>query len=298
MITVSVVIPAYNYAHFLEKALHSVFKQTYPIKEIIVVNDGSTDNTAELLAHYSDRIQIIHQNNQGLSAAKNVGATHATGDLLAFLDADDIWLPQKLERQVQRFILEPNLGLVHCGLEIIDAKGCVQNREINGLEGWVGNEMLKLSRPVILGGGSGAVIPRNTFLSVGEFDRRLSVSHDWDMYYRIARCQKVGFVPEVLLQYRVHGQNMHENVRKMEQDMLLCFAKAFQNETSSEIQISRRRAYGNLHRMLAGSFFHSKQFLPFSIDLFKSLWMTSDSWVYLLNFPRRWWQRKNFENVG
>ncbi|MCT7976488.1 glycosyltransferase family 2 protein [Laspinema olomoucense] len=292
MLTISVIIPAYNYADYIGHTINSVLSQTYPIKEIIVVNDGSTDNTAEVLASYCDRIQVIYQKNQGLSAAKNVGANHATGDLLAFLDADDIWLPHKLERQVDRFIVEPNLGLVHCGLEIIDATGCVTDRQMNGLEGWVAQEMLKLSRPVILGGGSGAVIPRNTFLSVGDFDPGVSVSHDWDMYYRIARSQEVGFVPEVLLQYRVHGQNMHSNVQKMERDMLLCFSKAFGKENLSEISNLRRQAYGNLHRMLAGSFFQAKQPLSFMYHFLKSLWFTPNSFLYFLDFPRRWWQRQ------
>jgi glycosyltransferase involved in cell wall biosynthesis len=298
MLTISAIIPAYNYAEYIQHTINSVLSQTYPIKEIIVVNDGSTDNTAKVLANYGDRIQVITQKNQGLSAAKNVGANHATGDLLAFLDADDIWLPHKLERQVDRFIVEPNLGLVHCGLEIIDATGCVIDRQVNGLEGWVVKEMLKLSRPVILGGGSGAVIPRNTFLSIGDFDPRVSVSHDWDMYYRIARSQKVGFVPEVLLQYRVHGQNMHSNVRKMERDMLLCFSKAFENENLSEIKNLRRQAYGNLHRMLAGSFFQDKQHLSFGSHLLKSLWLTPENFLYFIDFPRRWWQRKKIGAIG
>lgn len=289
--TVSVVIPAYNYGRFLGQAIDSVLAQTFPVSEVIVVDDGSTDGTSKVLAHYGDCIRAICQENQGVSMAANRGAELASGDLLAFLDADDVWLPRKLELQVERFLAEPDLGLVHCGYEEIDTKGMVLCQHLDGLEGWVADEMLLFRRSVILGGGSGAIIPRATFLSVGGFDPQVSISQDWDLHYRIACRQKVGFVPEVLLRYRVHSLNRHTNINRMEHDMLLAYAKAFSN-ADPQLRRLRRRAYGNLHMVLAGSFFTVRQPRDVFRHIMRSLWLTPGNCTRVLGFPLRWWRRR------
>jgi hypothetical protein len=140
-----------------------------------------------------------------VSAARNAGAALAQGDLLAFLDADDVWLPDKLEAQAARFAADPALGLVHCAVEEIDGEGRALRTRMDGMEGRVAEEMLLFRRAVILGGGSGAVVTRARFEEVGGFDESLGTSADWDLHHRIARRSDVGFVPRVLLRYRVHG---------------------------------------------------------------------------------------------
>jgi len=287
--TVSVIVPAYNYGHFLPQAIDSVLAQTLPAREIIVVDDGSSDNTPEILSRYGDCIHVICQSNQGLTATRNRGAKLASGELLAFLDADDLWLPGKLEQQVLRFAVEPNLGLVHCGVEDVNAAGMPLRQHLQGMEGRVAAEMLLFRRPVILGGGSGVVIPRSVFTAAGGFDIRFSTSGDWDLYYRIAARYQVGFVPEVLVRYRLHGTNMHGNIRAMEHDMLLAYHKAFQDGDSQLMRL-RRRAYGNLHMVLAGSFFAVGQHRDFVRHTIRSLFLTPQNLSRLLEYPIRRWR--------
>ncbi|MBK8993570.1 MAG: glycosyltransferase family 2 protein, partial [Gammaproteobacteria bacterium] len=107
---VSVVIPAYNAAAFIERAVDSVLTQSYRSREVLVVNDGSTDRTGEVLARYGSAIRVIDQPNGGLSSARNRGIREARGEFVALLDADDRWLPEKLERQVQAMVADPGIG--------------------------------------------------------------------------------------------------------------------------------------------------------------------------------------------
>jgi glycosyltransferase involved in cell wall biosynthesis len=261
--TVSVIIPTYNHAPFLPEALESVFAQTCSPLEAIVVDDGSTDKTAEVLRMYEGRVRVLRQPNRGVAAARNAGAAAASGELLAFLDADDTWLPAKLERQVARFDGEPEIGLLHCGVAEVDGGGRQLRVRLDGMEGWVSSEMLLFRRGVILGGGSAAVIRRAIFLRVGGFDEVLSTSADWDLYYRVARRYPVGFLPEVLVRYRVHSGNMHGNIHAMARDMQIAYAKVF-SEQDPDLQGLRRLAYGRLHSMLAGSFFHAGHYRQFA----------------------------------
>lgn len=258
--TVSVVIPVYNHARYLAEAIASALEQTRPAAEVIVVDDGSTDETPQVLARHRDRVRVVEQANRGVAAARNAGAALARGELLAFLDADDAWLPGKLEAQAARFAAEPALGLVHCAVEEIDAQGRRLRTLTEGMDGRVAEEMLLFRRAVILGGGSGAVVPRARFEEVGGFDEGLGTSADWDLHHRIARRAPVGFVPQVLLRYRVHGANMHADVARTAREMLRAYAKAFAEEPA--LGSLRGRAYGGLHAMLSGSFQGQGRFGP------------------------------------
>jgi len=285
-VSVSVIIPTYNHAAFLSEALESVFAQTSHPLEIIVVDDGSTDETAEVLRAYEGRIRVLSQSNRGVAAARNAGAPLASGDLLAFLDADDAWLPAKLERQVARFDGEPEIGLVHCGVAEVDGRDRQLKARLDGMEGWVSTEMLLFRRGVILGGGSAAVVRRAAFLDVGGFDDALSTSADWDLYYRIARRYPVGFVPEVLVRYRIHGGNMHKNLDVMRRDMLAAYSKVF-SEQDPELQRLRRSAYGGLHAMLAGSFFRVGEYRRFARHAAASLASRPGQVGYFAGYPVR-----------
>jgi len=289
--TVSVIIPTYNHATFLPWALESVFAQTSHPLEVIVVEDGSTDETAEVLRVYEGRIRVLTQPNRGVAAARNAGAAVASGELLAFLDADDAWLPAKLERQVACFGGEPGVGLVHCGVEEVDGRGRQLRTRLDGLGGWVSMEMLLFRRGVILGGGSAAVIRRAAFLDVGGFDEALSTSADWDLYYRIARRYPVGFVPEVLVRYRIHGGNMHRNLDAMRRDMLAACAKAF-SEQDPELQGLRRLAYGRLHAMLSGSFFQAGEYRQFARHALASVAERPGQIAYFASYPVRAFRRR------
>ena len=117
---VSVIIPTYNYGRFIAETIESALGQTLLPHEVIVVDDGSTDETAEVVASFGERVRYIYQENAGVCAARNRGVAASSGDLIAFLDADDIWEPTKLEKQAAKFA-DPDVGLVHCGMREFDS---------------------------------------------------------------------------------------------------------------------------------------------------------------------------------
>ena len=286
MSTVSVVIPTHNHAAFLRQAIDSALSQTLPPLEIIVVDDGSTDETPAILREYGSRIRPIRQPNAGVAAARNTGIGAATGDLIAFLDSDDVWEPSKLARQVARFKADAALGLVHCGLERIDLTGRRLSVLVGGLEGRVALEMLRLDREVIAGPGSTILVPRVIAEQLGGFDVRLPPSEDWDFCYRVATLYRVGFVPDILVRYRIHPLGIHWKIDKMRDGMLLALEKAFQS-TDPEVQRLRAHAYGRLHRVLAGCYFEARHPRAFLRHAMTSLRYDPGNFTYFAAYPAR-----------
>jgi glycosyltransferase involved in cell wall biosynthesis len=285
---VSVIIPNYNYSQYLREAIDSVLAQTYPEIEIIVVDDGSTDGSREVLESYGQRISVIFQKNAGVSAARNNGVSQSCGEYIAFLDADDAWFPAKIERQVKMFESDAGLGLVHVGVVEIDGIGNSLLELVDGMDGQVADALLRFEGPVILGGGSGLMVPRRVFDEVDGFDTRLSTAADWDFYYRVAVKYKIGFVREPLVLYRMHGSNMHGNIKAMEHDMMLGYEKAFADGASA----NRSECFGNLHKTLAGSYFTVGRYADFARHAFKSVWNRPSNFGYFAQFPLRRLRRK------
>lgn len=272
MVKISVIIPSFNYGAFIGDAIRSAEQQSRPPDEIIVVDDGSTDDTADVVAGFGDRVKYIKQENSGVCSARNRGVAESRGDLIAFLDADDVWEPTKLEKQAARFYEDVRIGLVHCGMREFDsATGETISEHIDGLEGDVANELLVWERPVIVGAGGTIMVSREAFEKVGGFDTSLKCGEDWEFCYRIARKYWVGFVPEILVNYRSHKTNSHKNINEMERSTLLAWGKVFDG-SDSEIVKLKRRSYSNLHRTLAGSYFHAGQYAGCLRNIFKSLW--------------------------
>ena len=127
MIRVSVIIPAYNGDRYISAAIDSVLAQTYGKYEIIVVDDGSTDNTSEVIKQYGDRVNYLSQSNQGVAASRNLGLAAARGEYIAFLDQDDVFLPHKLSTQVALLDRDSALGIVNSGWQIVDERGETQS---------------------------------------------------------------------------------------------------------------------------------------------------------------------------
>lgn len=254
---VSVIIPNYNYGRFLKPSIQSVLDQTMKPHEIIVVDDGSTDNSMEMIRSFGESITAIKQDNAGVAAARNKGAEIATGEFLAFLDADDYWHPEKLAKQMLKFSSDPDVGFVHCGSCYVDENGVPIKDYVVGGEGWIANELLKF-QPVVI--ANTLIVKRSLFSEIGGFDmnRDLHPSEDWDLCYRLSRICKLGFVHEALLYYRQHGSGGHTNIARMERAMTIAFEKAFQ-DPARQIQKVRRMSYGNLYLVLAGSYYHVGQ---------------------------------------
>ena len=286
---VSVVIPAFNHARFLPACVESALAQTLAPCEVIVVDDGSTDGTPAALERFASRVRVLRQPNRGVSAARNRGAAESQGEVLAFLDADDEWLPRKLEAQAARLTAEPELGLVHCGVVEIDAEGRELGVRLDGIEGRVAEEMMLFRRGVILGGGSAAIVPRAVFAEAGGFDESLSTSADWDLHHHIARRRAVGFVREALVRYRVHAGNMHADVSRTAREMLQAYARAFAEDHA--LRPLRRRAYGGLHAMLAGSFHAQGRYADGLGHGLRALANDPRRVSRLLGYPRRLFRR-------
>jgi glycosyltransferase involved in cell wall biosynthesis len=286
MKTVSVIIPTYNYARYLPEAIDSALGQTHAPLEIIVVDDGSTDETPQVLARYGAKIRAIRQINQGVAAARNTGVAAARGEYVALLDSDDLWMPRKLELQIARFDADPTLGLVHCGAETFDPAGSTLDVLLDGMEGWVGMEILRLDRVVISAPGSGILLPKRVIEEVGGFDVRLPPSDDWDLCYRVAERYPIGFVAEILVRYRLHGGGIHLNIPKMENAMLMSLGKAFASPDPA-VQALRRHAYGRLHRILAGCYFRQRKPRQFVRHLMKSLRYDPSNIGYFAAYPLR-----------
>ena len=283
--SVSVVIPTYNYGRFIVDAIHSVLDQTRPPSDIIVVDDGSTDETAVVLGSFGDGVRYIRQDNAGVGAARNRGVSESTGELVAFMDADDIWEPTNLEKQLARFESDEEIGLVHCALrEFDDETGETIRFYMEGGEEGVADNLLLWEDPVIA--GPGVTVTRKAFDHVGGFDTRMKVGEDWDFFYRVARLFKVGFVAEPLVNYRNHNAAAHRNVENMERGMLMFYEKAFATD-DPEILKLRRRAYGNFHRVMAGSYLHSGRVGKFFCHAAKSIWLRPGNLEYFLRFPMR-----------
>jgi glycosyltransferase involved in cell wall biosynthesis len=289
---VSVIIPNYNYASYVCEAVDSALQQTYDNIEVVVVDDGSKDNSREILERYGYKITVISQPNAGVSAARNAGVKHSSGKFVAFLDADDVWLAEKIEKQVDLFESEKDLGLVHVGVEEFDTHGNILKTRLDGMSGHVSHELLLFERPVVLGGGSGLMIPREVFDEAKGFDLELLTSADWDFFYRIGRRHKIGFVSEVLLRYRIHNSNMHGNIQRMEREMSYGFEKAF-DEKSADIQSIKRTAYANLHKVLAGSYFRTGEYAKFLRHSFRSLYLKPSNLGHFAGFPFRLLQRNS-----
>lgn len=200
---VSVVIPTYNYGHYVCEAIDSVLNQSYPNIEIVVVDDGSKDNTAELLKKYGKKINYIYQENKGISAARNTGICHSTGEFIAFLDSDDIWLADKVEQQIKIFKGKPKIGLVSCSMYHFDTQH--KNLEEITYRNYSSHEKFYsfLVMSNIVSGGSAAIVRKDCFQKVGMFDINLKVAEDWDMWLRINQYYDIHIIEKPLVKVRV-----------------------------------------------------------------------------------------------
>lgn len=180
---VSVIIPTYNRGWILKEAIESVLMQDFTDFELIVVDDGSTDNTLDILGDYRKKLTVIEQHNQGVSAARNRGIKSASGKYVAFLDSDDLWLPQKLSRQVEYFDSHPEVLI--CQTEEIWVRN---GRRVNPKKRHqkFSGMIFEPSLALCLVSPSAVMIRRNLFDEVGLFDESLPACEDYDLWLRIS----------------------------------------------------------------------------------------------------------------
>lgn len=256
---VSVVIPTFNHGRYVGEAVRSALDQSYQDLEVIVIDDGSTDDTREVIRGFGGRVRYFHQENRGLAAARNRGIEESRGSFVAFLDADDLWLPRKLERQLEVFDQHPSASLVYAGIFEVDGEGRVLT-EVRPRHRGMALPQLLLDN-VVIGSGTTAVVPRECLREVGGFDERLPVCEDWDLWLRIVRRYELDYADEPLAMYRLHAGNIHKDHERMKAGRLAVLDKFFADPAlPPSLALVRRRAYGKAYTHFGFADFHQEKF--------------------------------------
>jgi glycosyltransferase involved in cell wall biosynthesis len=292
MCLIGVVIPAFNAESFVREAVASVLAQTHTSVECIVVDDGSTDSTAVAVAEFGDRVRLVRQSNSGVSAARNRGAAETSAQMLAFLDADDCWHPERLERGLAFLREHRRFEAVVCATQVVDRSRhpirlIFHDAQLTARD-------LLLCRATVVSTSSNMLITRDCFETIGGFDERLSTSADWAMTFRLVARGSLGAIAEPLVEYRLHDANMSSSVEAFERDMLRAFDDVLMSPGADpELRPLRRRAHANLHRVIAGSYFVAGRRGPFLRHAARSIGGHPSTLPYFLGMLARRWRRAN-----
>ena len=262
---ISVVIPAYNCAKYIEETLASVFNQTIIPYEILVINDGSTDNTADVVGKYS-QVKLINKLNQGPSEARNRGILESTGNWIAFLDSDDIWHPKKLEK-IENYLTEnPNTDMISSAFYIGNEKDW---QKITPRRLYNPNDSFfeQLYRRSFI--ATSSVVIRKDFLTkAGGFDTTLLVAEDLDLYLRIALMNaNYHYIKEHLLYYRSHPDSITSNPLNAHRDIEKVFYK-FRHQAGYKLFVKRMLIWSATTSL---TLYGQRQYLAVSYVLAKML---------------------------
>jgi len=248
---VSVVIVTYNKADTVGAAIESVLHQTFSDLEILVVDDGSTDDTVRKVAAYGDRVRYIRKINGGTGSARNRGIEEVRGKYVAFLDGDDLWLPRKLELQMEALKREPALVAVQCGaycvdpyLRVLETRRCSPSRD--SLKDFLFFNNLPAFASTV-------IVRRDVFDRVGGFALDLVILSDWDMACRLARVGTLRSVPELLVLYRQYPKNQSRDVKIHVWSGVRSLRRFFKrNRPDPEILAMERQAWARFYAMIGG----------------------------------------------
>lgn len=248
---VSVIVPVYNGMAYLPETITNLLQQTYTDFEVVIVNDGSTDNIVEWMSQIEDsRVRLISQVNQGLAKTRNTGIKESEGEYLAFLDADDLWDTTKLAKQAAVLDNQPEVGLVYSWVTYIDSQGQSSGRTVcPKSQGDVWQEIVTRN---LIECGSVPMVRRSCLESVGVFDEELSklnVGEDWDMWIRIAARYSFQVIPEALVYYRQLPGSASKNYELVAKSFRAVIEKAFADAPLELLPI-RNKSYGNSYLTL------------------------------------------------
>ncbi len=210
---VSVVIATYNMGQYLPQAVESVLAQSYPNVEVQIVDDGSNDDTPTILRRWDahPRVRVHRQNNGGQARAKNQGVALSRGDFVAFLDADDVWLPEKLSRQMPLFAGRPEIGVVYSDYERMDGEGRVLAKGPTHMHRGRVSGALLIENFVSF---PSAIVRRECLERHGAFDETLGMGIDYDLWLRLSAYYQFDFIAEPTVRYRIWAGQMSKNYRK------------------------------------------------------------------------------------
>jgi len=249
-VAVSAIIPTHNRANYIGQAVSSCLAQTYPCHEVIVVDDGSTDDTRQTLGQFGARIQLVHQENSGVSAARNRGIRMATGNYIAFLDDDDLWVPQKLERQVHALTQAPSAEVVYSNFSYIPTSPTLAP-PVNPNRAHPSNMLDTLLMGDWLATDT-LLVRKDCLLAAGLFDEGLRAHEDWYLLLTLAERYKWLHVPEELTLVLWHHASLTKDARLMDETTWRMLDKYFASASGARLPRStRRRAYSAAHYRLA-----------------------------------------------
>jgi len=245
---ISVVVPVFNGEKTIKETIESVLKQTFTDFELIVINDGSQDLTVEVVEKIQDsRIQVYSYPNAGLAASRNRGIERSTGEYIAFIDADDLWTPDKLEAQFNALKSHPEAAVAYSWTDYID-----EYSQFLGKGGHTtvnGNIYPHLLLTDLLENGSNPLIRKQAFIEVGNFDESLSAAEDWDMLLRLAIRYHFIAVSSPQVLYRISSNSMSFNVLQQERESLKVIERAF-NQAPESLQYLKKPSLANLYKYL------------------------------------------------
>ena len=245
MAHVSVIIPAYNAESFIVDTVNSALNQTYKDLEVIVVDDGSKDGTLAALQPFGDRIRVHRQANGGVSKARNTGVSLSTGEWVAFLDADDLWLPEKIARQLAC----PGTPMVYTDRLNIGARGDLPELQSLATPMHGGDVFVALLREGNFITNTSVMIRRDLFEQLGGFSSRFNGTEDWDLWIRVAERHPIGFVPEPLVKYRFHAGSISRNWARMSRERTQVIARALELERGQALDwVTRRQIWAETFR--------------------------------------------------
>lgn len=299
---ISVVIPCYNQAHYLGEAVRSVLCQTYQDFEIIVVDDGSTDETFQVAASFGERVRCVRQENRGLAGARNTGILNARGEFIGLLDADDMWLPSYLSTMLMTFDIYPTIGAAYCGWQYIDSTGKLLPRTnirvVLPEKAYQAMVFMDFLIP------SGVFVRRECFDRIGLFDENFRTAQgceDWDMWIRVLTKYSMVGAPQVLVKYRAHNCNMSSNLDQMERAKQAVIVKHFGTEENKSAL--HRIAYGGLYLSSALAHFErgegakGQSFLLRAFNIYPELTKSLDTFYQLAVASQPVGLRGVFENL-
>jgi glycosyltransferase involved in cell wall biosynthesis len=282
---VSVVIPAYNAVRYVAQTIERALAQTFADHEILVIDDGSTDGTERVVRAYP-RVRYHRQDNRGVAVARNRGIAEARGRYVAFLDADDLWLPHKLERQLGALRTAPACRACYSPFLAVDPHlreiGLVRRpRGASALE-----DLLRFGN--VIGTPSTVLCERTLLEDLGGFDPDLSLCADWDLWIRLAAQTEFAYVDEPLVHYRWHAGNMSRDVALLDRESVRTLEKAFAMPGLPEALRARRRsALGRNQMVLAGSYFRAGRYRELLRCAARAVSLAPGQALRLLAFPLR-----------
>lgn len=235
---VSVIIPTYNNSQYIVEALNSVLLQTYRDFEVIIVDDGSTDNTYKnitgIITAHPNLLKYIYQENRGLPSARNIGIKNSCGEYIALLDSDDAWLTNKLEQTINNLEENSEISMVYSDMYLVNRQGDILHKWLqtknNFCEGYIYNQLIKENFII----PSSVVIRRRLLDEVGYFDENITYAEDYDLWLRIAEKNKIGLVNHPLVKWRQHDKNMSKNFEKCSKYLIKVFNKQIQKNISEK----------------------------------------------------------------